>query len=439
MQELGGDLQVERIVNALREADPNSYASSAMLNEISKKIGFLQQDFEIMHREMQDNQHYLEEISEITKATNASVAHLIDNDIEFPMIPLFLSYPASGAGGRITRLFKDKFKLFFICPITGKVAETNGGEGFKFSILKSWVVQAAPILILGLAILKGVLAVHGIPTPCLTMTGIKDMSRTAFGEYIEELCGDINDMAETAEFVQDELDQEDDEHGIGNDLHENSVYREDVPEEVSSRFGQAGIMEYSKLMKAKRALRVILEKEAEKRNVDISQLDYGLVKENKDGYHCWLSDEAKEEFMRDGKESIRFFQMGKLSELDGHSLSDPEVHLDAPRFSNSDPEGADDSSSQDPRRNFTRLVSREDFPGASDGDEEGREEVKSGSSRPTMQRLLSREDIANSRRNLTQSGEEIGDSPSSSSPSSGRFGFMKGRSIFTRKTRRMRS
>jgi hypothetical protein len=98
-------------------------------------------------------------------------------------------------------LFKDKFKLFFICPITGKVAETNGGEGFKFSILKSWVVQAAPILILGLAILKGVLAVHGIPTPCLTMTGIKDMSRTAFGEYIEELCGDINDMAEIAEFV----------------------------------------------------------------------------------------------------------------------------------------------------------------------------------------------------------------------------------------------
>eukprot|EP00968_Pinguiococcus_pyrenoidosus_P014918 scaffold1364_cov383-Pinguiococcus_pyrenoidosus.AAC.3 len=44
------------------------------------------------------------------------------------------------------RLATDKFFLFFVCPVSGRIAKTNGGKGYKLSVVKERLRPLLPLL-----------------------------------------------------------------------------------------------------------------------------------------------------------------------------------------------------------------------------------------------------------------------------------------------------
>jgi len=64
------------------------------------------------------------------------------------------------------RLLVDKFQLFFVCPVSGRIARTNGGKGFKLKVLKENFQAFAPFMQFLIGLIKiSIAAVGGAASP----------------------------------------------------------------------------------------------------------------------------------------------------------------------------------------------------------------------------------------------------------------------------------
>eukprot|EP01032_Pedospumella_encystans_P016335 gene16335-18639_t len=64
------------------------------------------------------------------------------------------------------RLVRNKYRLYFLCSHTHQIAPCGPkGEGYKITVTKQWVRDAAPVLMSALVVLKLALTAGGIPLP----------------------------------------------------------------------------------------------------------------------------------------------------------------------------------------------------------------------------------------------------------------------------------
>lgn len=64
------------------------------------------------------------------------------------------------------RLVRNKYRLYFLCSYTHQIAPCGPkGEGYKITVTKQWVRDAAPVLLAALVVLKIALTAGGIPLP----------------------------------------------------------------------------------------------------------------------------------------------------------------------------------------------------------------------------------------------------------------------------------
>jgi hypothetical protein len=64
------------------------------------------------------------------------------------------------------RLVRDQYRLYFLCSHTNQIAPCGPkGKGYKVTMTKEWVLNAAPVLRVGLVLLKLALLASGLPLP----------------------------------------------------------------------------------------------------------------------------------------------------------------------------------------------------------------------------------------------------------------------------------
>jgi hypothetical protein len=64
------------------------------------------------------------------------------------------------------RLLRNHFRLYFLCSHTKQIAPCGPqGKGYKIEVTKQWVQDAAPVLRVGLVLVKIALQVSGLPLP----------------------------------------------------------------------------------------------------------------------------------------------------------------------------------------------------------------------------------------------------------------------------------
>jgi hypothetical protein len=76
------------------------------------------------------------------------------------------------------RLLRNRFRLFFLCSHTKQIAPCGpDGNGYKIQVTKKWVRDVAPVLRVGLVLVKVALQASGLPLPmpdlCSSLTGPK--------------------------------------------------------------------------------------------------------------------------------------------------------------------------------------------------------------------------------------------------------------------------
>jgi hypothetical protein len=64
------------------------------------------------------------------------------------------------------RLVRNKYRLYFLCSHTKQLAPCGPkGKGYKITMTKQWVLDAAPVLRVGLVLLKLALMATNLPLP----------------------------------------------------------------------------------------------------------------------------------------------------------------------------------------------------------------------------------------------------------------------------------
>jgi hypothetical protein len=87
----------------------------------------------------------------------------------------------------------DEYRMFFICSHTLRVVPCGPkGKGYKFSEPKAWVKRAAPVLKVGLILLKLGLMASGLPLPIPGLEGIIDIDNsTSFIDASLQVMDDV--------------------------------------------------------------------------------------------------------------------------------------------------------------------------------------------------------------------------------------------------------
>jgi hypothetical protein len=99
---------------------------------------------------------------------NAMVRALTTNTHGIPTLAIVLPVVSTGWKSAMfpMRLVRDQFRLYFLCSHTHQLAPCGPkGKGYKITMTKQWVLDAAPVLRVGLVLLKLALMASGLPLP----------------------------------------------------------------------------------------------------------------------------------------------------------------------------------------------------------------------------------------------------------------------------------
>jgi hypothetical protein len=106
--------------------------------------------------------------------------------------------------------------MFFICSHTLRIVPCGPeGKGYTFSEAKDWVKRAAPVLMVGLMLLKLGLAASGLPLP---IPGLEDVLDVAYS----------SSLLDTAINIVDGINMDKDVSSLTVDQHLHSLTRDDA-------------------------------------------------------------------------------------------------------------------------------------------------------------------------------------------------------------------
>jgi hypothetical protein len=109
--------------------------------------------------------------TELSRSTalNNMVQTLITGTHTIPTLAIVLPVVSKSWVGLIKspmRLLRNQFRLFFLCSHTKQIAPCGPkGKGYKIQVTKQWVQDAAPVLRVGLVLVKVALLASGLPLP----------------------------------------------------------------------------------------------------------------------------------------------------------------------------------------------------------------------------------------------------------------------------------
>ena len=102
----------------------------------------------------------------------------------------------------------NEYRMFFICSHTLRIVPCGPkGKGYKFSETKAWVKRAAPVLKVGLILLKLGLVASGLPLP-LPIPGLEDIidsdNSTSFIDASLQVMDDVIDNSDYSTLTIDQ-------------------------------------------------------------------------------------------------------------------------------------------------------------------------------------------------------------------------------------------
>jgi hypothetical protein len=98
----------------------------------------------------------------------AMVRALTENTHDMPTLAIVLPAVSTSWKSKFSpmRLVRDQYRLYFLCSHTKQLAPCGPqGKGYKITMTKQWVLDAAPVLRVGLVLLKLALMATTLPLP----------------------------------------------------------------------------------------------------------------------------------------------------------------------------------------------------------------------------------------------------------------------------------
>jgi hypothetical protein len=112
---------------------------------------------------------------------NAMVHTLLADTHGIPTLAIILPVVSTSWKSRFSpmRVVRDRYRLYFLCSHTHQIAPCGPkGKGYKITTTKQWVLDAAPVLRVGLVLLKVALLASGLPLP------VPDLSSLLVGSKV---------------------------------------------------------------------------------------------------------------------------------------------------------------------------------------------------------------------------------------------------------------
>ena len=134
---------------------------------------------------LDDIKNKLDEISFDIQRVLGGLAYLATNSVkECPTVVWLV--PADYTGGNTLKSWKEYFKrfthtkynLYFVCQHSYEVVSTT----VAITVQKEWLKKAAPVLALGMILLKAALAISGLPALPFPIPGLSQKDQIAFNE-----------------------------------------------------------------------------------------------------------------------------------------------------------------------------------------------------------------------------------------------------------------
>ena len=117
---------------------------------------------------------------------SAMLQTLVANTHGIPTLAIIVPVVAKSMLGSFRsgplNIVRNQYRLYFLCSHTHRVARCGPkGRGYKISVTKQWVIDAAPVLMVGLALLKVAMMAGGLPLPLPDLSPLlKDTDHTKF-------------------------------------------------------------------------------------------------------------------------------------------------------------------------------------------------------------------------------------------------------------------
>ena len=145
-----------------------NHALSVSLQEVLKGIVTVQTEVVLLK---QGQEHLGAQVSRVLRENNTvqtMLRTLIAGTHAIPTYAIVLPVVAKTWLKKADpmRLVRNKYRLYFLCSHTHQIAPCGPkGEGYKITVTKQWVRDAAPVLMAALVVLKLALTAGGIPLP----------------------------------------------------------------------------------------------------------------------------------------------------------------------------------------------------------------------------------------------------------------------------------
>jgi hypothetical protein len=129
----------------------------------------IQRELERLRRGQEALGRHISTVLADNAALNNMVQTLISGTHTVPTLAIVLPEVSKSWVGLIKspmRLLRNHFRLYFLCSHNKQIAPCGPeGKGYKIEVTKKWVQDAAPVLRVGLVLVKVALLASGLPLP----------------------------------------------------------------------------------------------------------------------------------------------------------------------------------------------------------------------------------------------------------------------------------
>jgi hypothetical protein len=142
-----------------------------------------------------------------------------------------------------TRLLRNHFRLYFLCSHTKQIAPCGPeGKGYKIEVTKLWVQDAAPVLRVGLVLVKVALLASGLPLPVPDLcSALADATKHC--KYLDTALQLVthppDDDLKSAEHVMKSALETAEAYDVNNLVTEHSVANEGCKLQLEERYRKA--------------------------------------------------------------------------------------------------------------------------------------------------------------------------------------------------------
>jgi serine/threonine protein kinase len=151
--------------NLAREREENAFLKHTVKDNLEK----IQHELERLRRDQKTLGAHVRAALTDNTALNTMLQTLISGTHDIPTLAIVLPEVSKSWVGSLKspmRLLRNHFRLYFLCSHTKQIAPCGPqGKGYRIEVTKQWVQDAAPVLRVGLVLVKVALLASGLPLP----------------------------------------------------------------------------------------------------------------------------------------------------------------------------------------------------------------------------------------------------------------------------------